>query len=542
MCGVLHRLADEGGRVVGVLCRHFEQQFVVHREDHSRRGNAAQGGVRVDHRQLEDVRRGALDGHVHRFALGRLTDLLVAAVQLRHQAAPAVQRLHYSRRAGRLERAVDEGAHPREPGEVGVDEFLRHLRRHADVLGQREGRLPVEQRVVHHLRGAAQIVRVAAAVGAEDFQRRPLVEVGPVPERVHQHRIVGEVRQHAELDLRVVGRDEDAAGFGNDRAPDLAPKFGAHRDVLQVRVAAAQPAGGGHRLVEAGVQSSCFRIDQQRQRIDVRALQLHQLTPLQDEARQVVRGGELFEHVGGGGGGLRLGVAPQGRQLQLVEEDARQLLRRGDVERLSRELEDPRVVDGEVLLEPLRLRGQRHGVDLHASPFDVDQYRHERPFERRVDAVQRRLLQRRREYVGQLQGQVGPLASEVQRRIGRQINERGGLRAAAAQLVLGQRLVAQMFEGRSLERMTGPRRIEQVAREHGVESEPAQDDAVACQHDRVELEIVPDLLDACVLQHRRQLRQRVGHGQLRTRVHPRVAHRDVARRVRMRRHGDADDA
>jgi hypothetical protein len=41
-----------------------------------------------------------------------------------------------------LQRVVDEAADAREAGEVGVDERLRLLLADADVLGQRERRLP----------------------------------------------------------------------------------------------------------------------------------------------------------------------------------------------------------------------------------------------------------------------------------------------------------------------------------------------------------------------------------------------------------------
>ena len=71
--------------------------------------------------------------------------------------------------------------------------------------------LAVEQRVVDHLGDAAQLVRIPPAVGAEDLERRPLVEVGPLRERGDEHRILGQVREHAELDLRVVGRDQHVA-------------------------------------------------------------------------------------------------------------------------------------------------------------------------------------------------------------------------------------------------------------------------------------------------------------------------------------------
>ena len=75
-------------------------------------------------------------------------------------------------------------------------------------------------------------------------------------ERLDQRLVAGHVREHAQLDLRVVGGNQDVARVGDERAADLAPELGADRDVLQVRIAAAQTAGRRDRLVEAGVHAA----------------------------------------------------------------------------------------------------------------------------------------------------------------------------------------------------------------------------------------------------------------------------------------------
>ena len=67
-------------------------------------------------------------------------------------------------------------------------------------------------------------------------------------------------------------------------------------NVLQVRIAAAQAAGRGDRLVEAGVDAAGLGIHELRQRVDVGALQLHQRPPLENLTRQIVSERELFEH------------------------------------------------------------------------------------------------------------------------------------------------------------------------------------------------------------------------------------------------------
>ena len=93
----------------------------------------------------------------------------------------------------------------RKAGKVGVDELLSDLRRHGDVLGERVRPLAVQHRVVDHLGLCAELVWIAAAVGAEDLQRGLRVEIGALPKRIDQNLVAGHVRQDAELDLRVVG-------------------------------------------------------------------------------------------------------------------------------------------------------------------------------------------------------------------------------------------------------------------------------------------------------------------------------------------------
>ena len=77
-------------------------------------------------------------------------------------------------------------------------------------------------------------------------------------ERVDERLVARQVREHAQLDLRVVGGDQHVPAVGDERAPDLPAELGANRNVLQVGIAAAQPAGRRDRLVEAGVHAPGF--------------------------------------------------------------------------------------------------------------------------------------------------------------------------------------------------------------------------------------------------------------------------------------------
>ena len=114
------------------------------------------------------------------------------------------------------------------------------------------------------------------------------------------------------------------------RADRLAAR-GADRDVLQVRVGGAQPAGGGAGLVEAGVDPPGGGVDAGRQHVDVGGPELLQLPVLEDQARHLVpHGGQLLQHVGVGG---RPGPGLlEHRQLVLLEEHLPELLRGIEVE------------------------------------------------------------------------------------------------------------------------------------------------------------------------------------------------------------------
>src|SRR5262245_925244 len=101
---------------------------------------------------------------------------------------------------------------------------------------------------------------------------------------------------------------------------------------------------------------ACLRVYEVRQRIDIRALQLLEYPPIQDEPRQLMSKGQLFEHVDGCRGCLRLDVALEGGQAQFLEQDARQLLRRVDIEGLSRERKNLRAPGVQLAFDPERLR------------------------------------------------------------------------------------------------------------------------------------------------------------------------------------------
>ena len=62
------------------------------------------------------------------------------------------------------------------------------------------------------------------------------MNVEPVAEGLAQRRNVGDLGKKAELDLRIIGRDELRPRRRDEGAADLAAGLGADGEILQVRV------------------------------------------------------------------------------------------------------------------------------------------------------------------------------------------------------------------------------------------------------------------------------------------------------------------
>ncbi len=140
-----------------------------------------------------------------------------------------------------------------------------------------------------------------------------------------------------------------------------------------------------------------------------------------------------------------------------------------------------------------------------------------------------RMPEQRRQPVGQLAREVRPLAREGEKRLGGDPRDGHGLGPAAADVFLGQRLVAEMFERRRFQRMPRTRGVEEIAREHRVEFEACECDAVARQEQRIELQIVTELADRRVFEQRAQPLERGGAVDLRRRGR---ARQQVVARIR----------
>ena len=111
-------------------------------------------GVDANHRDLDQVGRGALQRRVDRGALGKTAQVEVLAVDVGDRPHPAEQRRDFLIAARLLQRAVDELAHAAVLLKISVDEVLGLLGVDANLLRQPEGRQSIDDAEVHRL-GAA---------------------------------------------------------------------------------------------------------------------------------------------------------------------------------------------------------------------------------------------------------------------------------------------------------------------------------------------------------------------------------------------------
>ncbi len=189
--------------------------------------------------------------------------------------------------------------------EVALDIGLGLSLRNAQLRGEAEGRDSVDDAEVDGLGAVARFLVHGVDGHAEDFARGERVDVDVFFVGAHQQRIAAEVRQQAQLDLRVVGREQLRAGRGGECGTNFAAELGANGNVLEIGIDGGEPAGGGGGCLEGGVDAR-IGVGKQRQSVDVIRFELGQVAVFEDQSGDFVLLGELFEHVLRGGDGFCL--------------------------------------------------------------------------------------------------------------------------------------------------------------------------------------------------------------------------------------------
>ena len=315
--------------------RDLEHQLVVHLQQHARRQVLfCERPLNIDHGDLDDVGRGALDGRVERRPFGDVASLPVVTVEVGQVATATEQGGRVLVAAGLFDGFVQVVAHPAEPGEVGLHLFFCFARADLELCRQAEGTESVREPVAHRLDPAAHVGGHLVDRHAESTRPDKAVEVLTGVEGLDQPRVAGQMCHDPHLDLAVVGRHQRLETRTHDKPlTDLSAGIGTDRDVLEVRLGGRQPSGRRDGLVEGGVHPSVVR-DGLQQSVD------RDLEPRGIAVRQKMfqeRVPRLLEHREqriGVGGVPGLGLLGLGH-LEFVEQHDLQLLRRSQVDLLA---------------------------------------------------------------------------------------------------------------------------------------------------------------------------------------------------------------
>ena len=249
------------------------------------------------HGYLDDVGSRALDGCVDGVPFGISAHHGVVAVDVGQIAAAMEDGLRVAAFACQLDAAVHIGFHAGIRVEVSVDELLGLLARDAHPLGQSEGADAVDDAEVGRLGLAPLVGRDEGDVLVEYLGCRGRMDVMALAEGIDEILVLAQMSHETQLDLRVVGAEEELPLVGDERLAYLFSLCVAHGDVLQVGVARRETSRGGDGLVERGVDVSRFGMDELRQGIDVCAQQLLQPPVFQDLAHYRVALAQALQHL-----------------------------------------------------------------------------------------------------------------------------------------------------------------------------------------------------------------------------------------------------
>ena len=160
---------------------------------------------------------------------------------------------------------MDIGADAGEAFEIAVDHRLRLVGGNTQSPGEPPAADAIEDGEVDRLGAAAGV----AINHAEHLHRGAGMDVFAGGEGLLELGDIGHVGSETQLDLTVIGSEQDVSGLGDKGVTNLAANFSADRDVLQVRLVRGEPPGLRADQTVAGVHAAGCRVDRCLQRFGV---------------------------------------------------------------------------------------------------------------------------------------------------------------------------------------------------------------------------------------------------------------------------------
>ena len=324
------------------------------------------------------------------------------------------------------------------------------------------------------------------------------MDIHAVVEGLGKLRVFGEVCQHHQLYLGVVGAEEHHAGPGYESLADAAPFLVSYRNVLQVGVDAGKAAGGGTGLPEGGVDAGAG-IGLFRQSVHVSGLELCQSPVPQYHLGHHILQRQLLQYrcVGGVTG---LGLLYR-LELAVGEKHLLELLGRVYVELLA-------ALPVDLFLDCRKLGFQLHRVFLkhmlvyaYSLQFHVGQDGDQRHLHIKEELLAMCLHYRVKVLV-EPECDISILGGILGGLFQRHILE--GL-ALGHHLVVGYCLVTEVVVCQVVHVVDGDPGIHQPGRDHGVKPEPLRFNTPPSEYLAVELEVLPHQFQTRVFQDLPQL-------------------------------------
>src|ERR1700691_5825715 len=260
------QLGEPGNFILGA----FEEQLVVNLQYHLRLEIfRRQTAIEFNHRQLDQVGGGALHGRVHGGALGKIAQVGLRRIDFGDLAHAAEERARDAGLARPCDLPVQEILNSAVALEILGDELRGFLLIDAELLGQAKRRQPVNHAEINNFRDAAMFARLRKRGDVENFLRGARVNVLPATKGFDEYRVAREMRENAQLDLRIIRGKKTASRRGDERGANFTAQLRANGNILQIWSRRAEASGRGAGLTEARVQPAGYGMDQPRQHVGI---------------------------------------------------------------------------------------------------------------------------------------------------------------------------------------------------------------------------------------------------------------------------------
>ena len=294
---MLHFIDEEGLHGLLLGSWGFDQKLIVHlQHDTGCIATRTEGAVHLVHRLLHDVGGTALDRRVHRDTLTEAAAHEVRGIDVRHRPTTPEDRLHIAVLMRERHLTIEVLLDIRIRREVALDVLLRLTPADAEAFTETEGRDTVDDTEVDRLRVPTKLRRHLLERYMEDLRGRHGMNIARILIRCDQLRITRERCKDTELDLRIVGVDEDAAWLRHENGAEASTKLRTHRDVLQVRIRRRDTARRRHHLIKLPMDAA-IRLNKVQKPLRIGRVQLRKRTVVQDIRHDLVVLGELLKHI-----------------------------------------------------------------------------------------------------------------------------------------------------------------------------------------------------------------------------------------------------